>query len=221
MFTRLCAVCIALLLLVPASAHAFVVNFTNVRGNNWWIETNAAPIDNDGAIAGVDARINGGAWFNLPRTSWGSYARGSIFVATGSTVEFRARNAAGAVYLSGAYRWSSTPTLISGVAFSATFTPTGGSLSFIGTRVTANKPIIRVEARVDGGSWFVLAQTATDAWGTSRTVASGAIVEFRATANTNEQVVSGRYTWTSGSTGGGFVATFSGVRGNSWWLETA
>lgn len=217
--SRFGAVLVGLLLLVPASAHAFVVNFTQVRGNNWWVETNAAPIDNDGAIASVDARVNAGDWVNLPRTSWGSYAKG-FFVATGSIVEFRARNAAGAVYLSGGYSWSSTPTLISGVPFSATFTPTGGSLNFIGTRVSANKPILRVEARVDGGSWFVLAQTATDAWGQSRTVASGAIVEFRATANTNEQVVSGRYTWTAGSSGGGFVATFSNVHGNAWWLET-
>ena len=208
------------LLLIPSTAFAFVVEFDRVRGNNNWVETDARPVDNDGAISSVDARINGGTWQNLPRTTWGSYAR-NMAVSTGSTVEFRARSVSGAVYLSGGYRWSSSPTLISPNAFAATFTPTAGSLSFIGTRVSANKPIARVEARLNAGSWFILPQTGTNAWGQSRTVASGTIVEFRATANTNEVVVSARYSWQAGSTGGGFVATFSNVHGNAWWLETA
>ena len=48
------------LLLIPTSAFAFVVEFTQVRGNNNWVETNARPVDNDGAITSVDARIDGG-----------------------------------------------------------------------------------------------------------------------------------------------------------------
>ncbi len=216
--SRLGAVVVAALF-IPTSAFAFAVHFENVRGNNYWVETDAVHVDNDGTIAGVDARINGGSWLSLPRTTWGSYAKG-MYVATGSTVEFRARSTAGAVSISDGYRWSSTPTLISTNAFTATFTPTSGSLTFIGTRVTANKPITRVEARINSGTWFVLAQTGTDSWGQSRTVTSGSIVEFRATASTNEVVVSARYTWTT-TPQTGFSATFSNVHGNTWWLETA
>ena len=63
------------LLLIPSTAFAFVVEFDRVRGNNNWVETDARPVDNDGAITAVDARVNGGTWQNLPRTTWGSYAR--------------------------------------------------------------------------------------------------------------------------------------------------
>lgn len=216
---RLGSIVVVTLLLVPASAHAFSVEFTRVRGNNYWVETNVTPVDNDGAVTSVDARINAGSWQNLPPTTWGSYAKG-LEVATGSVVEFRARNAAGALSLSEGYRWSSTPTLIVTSAFAASFTPTTGSLSFIGATVMPNKALARVEARIDAGSWFALTQTGTYSWGQSRTVANGAVVEFRATATTNEQVISGRYTW-PGGTQGGFVATFSNVHGNAWWLETA
>ena len=216
--TRFGSVLFVTSLLVPVAAHAFSVEFSRVRGNNYWVETNAAPVDNDGAITAVDARINNGTWQNLPRTSWGSYALG-LAVATGSTVEFRARNAAGAVSLSEGYRWSSTPTLIVSSAFAASFSPTLGSLSFIGASVTANKPITRVEARINAGTWFALAQTGTYAWGLSRSVTSGSMVDFRATANTGEQVTSAQYSW-PGGTQSGFVATFSNVHGNAWWLET-
>ena len=202
---RLGSIVVVTLLLAPASAHAFAVEFVRVRGNNDWVETNVTPVDNDGAVTAVDARINAGSWQNLPRTSWGSYAKG-LEVATGSVVEFRARNAVGAVSLSEGYRWSSTPTLIVTSAFAASFTPTTGSLSFIGATVMPNKALARVEARIDSGSWFALTQTGTYSWGQS--------------ATTNEQVISARYTW-PGGTRGGFVATFSNVHGNAWWLETA
>ena len=220
-FTRLASTLVVSLLLAPTSAYAFAVQFSQVRGNNYWVETNAVQVDNDGAIVGVDARINGGTWQNLPPTTWGSYAR-SLAVSTGSTVEFRGRNAAGAVSLSPGYRWSSTPAVITGTVFTASFSPIAGSLSFIGTGVSANKPILQVEVRIDAGVWFVLAQTGTRSWGEMRTVTSGAIVEFRATANTNEVAVSARYTWPNGTQGSGsFAASFSNVRGNAWWLETA
>ena len=217
--TRLGALFFVALLLVPTSAQAFAVEFSHVRGNNWWVETDAKPVDNDGAIVAVDARINGGSWQNLPKTSWGSYAKG-IAVATGSTVEFRARNAAYAFSLSGAYRWSSSPTLITTSAFTCSFAPALGSLTFVGTSVTANKSVTRVDARVNGGSWFALSQTGTYSWGLTRTGSSGSIVEFRATASTGEQVISARYTWPSG-TQSGFAATFSNVHGNEWWEEAA
>ncbi len=219
-FSRLRSVFLVAFFLVQSAAYAFSVEFSRVRGNNYWVETNAAPVDNDGAIVAVDARMNGGAWQSLPRTSWGSYAR-SLAVSTGTTVEFRALNAAGAVSLSAGYRWSTTPTLISSSLFSATFSPTTGSLTFIGTSVSANKPITRVAARLNAGAWFVLAQTGTSSWGQALAVTTGTIVEFRATASTAELAVSARYSWPTGTQDSALVATFSNVHGNAWWVETA
>ena len=86
---RLGSIVVVTLLLAPASAHAFAVEFVRVRGNNDWVETNVTPVDNDGAVTAVDAvmpnkalarveaRIDSGSWFALTQTgtySWGQSA---------------------------------------------------------------------------------------------------------------------------------------------------
>ena len=80
----------------PAPAPApsgFGATFSNVRGNAWWVESDVTAAS--GTLAGVDARVNGGSWVALGKTSWGSWAK-SIHAPSGSTVEFRARSAEGA-----------------------------------------------------------------------------------------------------------------------------
>ena len=81
---------------------SFDATFSNVRGNEWWVETDVGVTG--GTLAGVDARVNGGAWTALTKQSWGSWAK-SIHASGGSTVEFRARATDGATDVSGAYRW--------------------------------------------------------------------------------------------------------------------
>jgi Calcineurin-like phosphoesterase len=71
---------------------SFAASFRNVRGNEWWVETDVTA--SGGTLAGVDARVNGGAWTPLDLKSWGSWAK-SLRAATGSTVELRARSATG------------------------------------------------------------------------------------------------------------------------------
>ena len=80
----------------------FDATFRNVRGNEWWVETEVSVTG--GTLAGVDARVNGGAWTALTKQSWGSWAK-SIHAPAGSTVEFRARSTDGETDVSGPYRW--------------------------------------------------------------------------------------------------------------------
>jgi hypothetical protein len=81
---------------------SFDATFRNVRGNEWWVETDVSVTG--GTLAGVDARVNGGSWIPLEKRSWGSWAK-SIHAPSGSTVEFRARSTGGATDTSGAYAW--------------------------------------------------------------------------------------------------------------------
>ena len=80
----------------------FSASFKNVRGNNWWVETDVTV--SGGTLAGVDARVNGGSWTPLAKQSYGSWAK-SLHVPTGSTVEFRARSTDGATAMSSGYTW--------------------------------------------------------------------------------------------------------------------
>ena len=80
----------------------FDATFRNVRGNEWWVETDVSTTG--GTLAGVEVRVNGGTWSTLTKQSWGSWAK-SIHAPAGSTVEFRARSTDGATDLSGTYRW--------------------------------------------------------------------------------------------------------------------
>ncbi len=79
----------------------FSASFEKVRGNIWWVETE---VSSNRALAGLDARVNGGAWFTLSKTSWGSWAKGTS-VPAGSSVEFRARATDGASVTSAKYAW--------------------------------------------------------------------------------------------------------------------
>ena len=104
----LSGVVVALVVLMgfDASAQTFSATFSNARGNDWWIETDVTA---NQTLAGVDARIDGGAWLALTRSSWGSWSRSS-FVETNHLVQFRARGPAGASVLSVRYSWpSATP----------------------------------------------------------------------------------------------------------------
>lgn len=81
---------------------AFSATFRNVRGNVWWVETDVSA--SGGTLAAVDARVDGGAWVALSKTSWGSWAK-SMKAPAGSKVELRARAADGATSVSGPYAW--------------------------------------------------------------------------------------------------------------------
>ncbi|HVM44828.1 MAG TPA: VCBS repeat-containing protein [Candidatus Thermoplasmatota archaeon] len=86
----------------PPPSGTFSATFKNVRGNEWWVETDVSA--SGGTLVGVDARVNGGSWTALEKKSWGSWAQ-SIHAPAGSVVEFRARASDGQTAVSGKYTW--------------------------------------------------------------------------------------------------------------------
>ena len=84
----------------PATSCPLQATFANPRGNAWWVESDVRAA----GLGGVDARVNGGSWVPLSKTSWGSWAK-SLNAPAGSSVQFRARDATGASGLSPAYPW--------------------------------------------------------------------------------------------------------------------
>lgn len=71
-------------------------------GNDWWVEVR---VDTASALAGVDARLDGGAWQPLTLRSWGAWAR-SLHAPNGTVVEFRARDDIGNVATSAPVTWA-------------------------------------------------------------------------------------------------------------------
>lgn len=129
---------------------------------------------------------------------------------------------------------SSTTT---GGGFDASFSNVKGNTWWIEAKVTANQPLAGVDARVDcTGSWRPLALKDWGAWAASFNIPSGSKVDLRARSTTGGTDLSGGYLWTaatptsacSGSTTTttttpppppAFDATFTGVKGNNWWIQ--
>jgi hypothetical protein len=86
---------------------AFDATFSGVKGNEWWVQVQVAA---NQPLAGVDARVQCGAWVALSLQSWGGWAK-NFHVDPGAKVDFRARSTGGATDGSGAYIWpNATPT---------------------------------------------------------------------------------------------------------------
>lgn len=82
---------------------AFSVTFTpRSVGNDWWVETGVSA---NQPVAKVEAKVNSGAWTELPATDWGTYAK-SINAPNGSQVTFRATSTSGAVATSPPVTWT-------------------------------------------------------------------------------------------------------------------
>ncbi|HVL88372.1 MAG TPA: hypothetical protein VM681_10290 [Candidatus Thermoplasmatota archaeon] len=64
--------------------------------NPWWVEVK---ITANEPVVKAEARLNGGAWTDLPKTSWGTFAK-SMHAPAGTKIEFRATGASGATAVS-------------------------------------------------------------------------------------------------------------------------
>lgn len=164
-------------------------------GNEWWVQVKVAA---DRPLAGVDARVDAGAWVALELKSWGDWAK-SLRAPDGSIVEFRARAADGRVNHSGGYRWpDATPVDGGGTpppgGFDATFRPKGNEW-WVEVRVEGNEPIAGVDARIEGEEWRALSKRSWGAWAASFHVPNGAKVTFTATSTSNQVVTSDSYKW--------------------------
>jgi hypothetical protein len=192
-------------------------------GNDWWVETR---VSGDAGLAGVDARVSGGAWTPLMPTSYGTWAR-SFYVPPASIVEFRARSASGERSYSGGYLWPHAGAVPpEAAAFQVNFVKPRGSSSWVETDVAANEPVRAAFARVNGGPWQELPRTVWRSYAASIPAPSGSIVEFRADSADGDLVQSVRYAWPSAvpvtdPSPVGFTASFTGVLGNGWWVQTS
>lgn len=131
--------------------------------------------------------------------------------------------------------WSGLLVLVATVASSAADAPTplhaafapSGNEWWVETTVTADNPVTRLEARVDGGPWQDLEQRRWGAWAASFHVPAGSTVEFRASDDFGRSALSDTFRWPDATPvvpdgdAGGFQADFAPKPGNEWWVETA
>ena len=128
---------------------------------------------------------------------------------------------------------STSTTSTSAGPLTASFSvPSGVNDWWVEVAVSANQPLAKVEAQVNGGTWTALAKQSWGTWAKSFYVPAGSKVVFRATSTTGATATSGTYTWLSGSTSTTttssgttsttFKATFTPKAiGNDWWVEVA
>ncbi|MHB8586673.1 MAG: hypothetical protein ACYDDF_12675 [Thermoplasmatota archaeon] len=166
-------------------------------GNNWWVQT---LVSSPQSVTGVDACVNNDACTSLAHQSWGGWAR-SFFVATGSSVVFRAQEVNGAIVSSWVCAWppsgsgsSTTTSTGTGAGTWSTFHPANGNTWWVQTSVTSTKPLAGVDASINSGSWISLTN---DGWGWAKSIyaPAGSSVTFRARATDQSTAESAPYRW--------------------------
>jgi hypothetical protein len=172
--------------------------------NEWWVEVKVTSVQ---TVVKVEASLDGGAWQDLPKTSWGTWAK-SLHAPAGTQVTFRATSDNGAVAVSPPFSWlggSTTTTSTTGTAttsgtaspLSATFDPHAvGNDWWVETAVSANHALAKVEASLNGGAWQDLPPTSWGTWAKSLNAPNGTQVTFRATDTAGATATSAAYTWT-------------------------
>jgi len=124
-------------------------------------------------------------------------------------------------------------------AFDATFTGVRGNEWWVQGNVAASGgTVAKVDVRLNGGDWKALAKQSwgATAWAASYHIVQGTIVQLRATSTAGATDLSDCYRWIPASNTdaskvacpsppppppppGEFDATFTGVRGNEWWVQ--
>jgi hypothetical protein len=179
----------------PPPPGGFDATFSGVKGNAWWVETKVGA---NKALAGVDARVNGGDWKPLQPKSWGAWAA-SFSIPEGSLVQLRARATDGGVdFSAGGWRWTAaTPHPAASSAFAADFQNVKGNAFYAQVNVYADRDLKGVDVRVDEGVWQPLARRAWGDWSLERAIPDGSVVRFRAVALDGAAIESGGWRWPS------------------------
>ena len=168
--------------------------FQPTAGNNWWVQVKVT----GGMPAGVDARVNGGAWHPLTLRSWGDWAA-SFYVPSGAKVQFQAREAATAT-ASACWRWTDRAPIDCGATatpaptYAATFTNARGNAWWVETDVSGAN-LAGVDARVNGGAWVALSKTSWGSWAKGLSAPAGSTVQFRARDAAGSSALSPTYAW--------------------------
>ncbi|MEA3166284.1 MAG: hypothetical protein QOJ26_1156 [Thermoplasmata archaeon] len=195
----------------PQGGSSFGAAFYQVGGSEWWQQVQVNSFG--GALAGVQARVDGGAWKSLAAQSWGNQMwAGSSHAVQGSAVQFQALGPSGAKVLSACYRWippsgqqaqivdcptaPPPPPPPPPPGFDATFTGVKGNDWWVQASVSATGGTLAgVDARVNcAGAWHPLAKQSYG-WSASFNVPAGSKVDFRARSTAGGTDLSGGYVW--------------------------
>lgn len=224
------------------------IAFDHVAGNEWWVEVAISGPDAFTAI-GVFAHDGAGSNLHgLEKKSWGTWG-GSFHIEPGHDVQFRALWANGAEQNScwfshpaGVENCGTTPPPPPPPgAFDASFTGFTGNQWWEQAKVAASTgyAIGTVDVRMNNGPWKPLALQSWGGWAASYQAVQGTVVQMRATATNGETDVSSCRQWIPAQgqdativacptttpppppppPPGVFDATFTGVKGNDWWVQ--
>lgn len=205
------------------------IQFTNVQGTTGWVQTN---LYSSKPVVAVEAQVNGGAWKALQKQSWCDWA--TAMDAPAGTVVLRG-------YFPDLTSWTSEPfswNPSGGSTFGAQFSQVAGNQWWEQAKVDAfGGTLANVDVRVNGGAWKPLAKQSWGAnmWAGSHQAVDGSAVQFQATGSAGAKVVSACYRWLPSSPPqtvtcpiappppppSGFDATFTGVKGNDWWVQAS
>lgn len=210
--------------------------FSQVRGNEWWVQATVTPKGTE-TLNAVQVRINGGGWLPLTLQSWGGWAA-SYHMPQGSVVQLRAIAGAGGggVDLSPCYNWIPAPNTdattqycnFADSPFKATFSNVRGNSQWVQVDVRGSDPRGGVEMRIGCNMieepWVRLAKQSgtADTWflNPGYTIPAGTTIDFRAhphdpslgTPNTlSELDVSRAYLWPAVSPPTTAAATTAGT----------
>lgn len=189
----------------PGNGTNFTATF-GPKGNEWWVETSV--VSSGHAIASVGASLNGASPVDLPKDSWGTWAK-SIHAPSGAVIRFTATDTGGAKAQSSCYGWpavtatpcssgrASNATPITTTPFTATWTLSPNINNWwVEVSVSSPAPVASVDAAVEGGAWIPLTHQSWGSWAKSFHVASGARVQFRGNGEeAGQTTLSQTYTW--------------------------
>lgn len=108
----------------------------------------------------------------------------------------------------------------------ASFSPKSGNDWWVETAVSADRPLAKVQARVDEGAWRDLTLRSWGTWAASVHAPSGSVVRFAAVSTDGSRVESGDYSWPDARPyappapgPGAWEPEFHAHAGNAWWVE--
>lgn len=162
---------------------SYSAKFEPARGSNeWWVDVNVGA---NPEPRRVDARVNGGSWERLDKTSWGTWAK-SMNAPAGSSVEFRATSPDGDRVRSEPFSW---------LGFDADFSVRDrGNNWWAEVDVRTDEKLHRVHACI-GSDCKRLHETDWGTWARSFHIPSGSNVQFVATSTSGEKATSSTYKW--------------------------
>jgi hypothetical protein len=215
------------------STTPFDVFFGLVKGNEWWVQTDAT--STGGTIAGIDVRLNAGPWMPLKKQSWQNGWAASYHIVDGTLVQLRATSTTGATDLSNCFKWIPPQTggqnaqeiPCTSSVFDAKFGGVQGNEWWVQTTVTGNQPIAKVQARDSPGPWKDLAaQSWQNGWGASFHIPAGENVQLRAQStggqwdySANGWTWPGAFVYPDPVLGTDFDAIFEEVSTDAGWVQ--